>query len=170
VREGLRAEESLVEGSQEGESWEGLTDEEGSSTSLQDGWGGFPGESEAWEGPRGEREGSASRSGTWEGSTGRSEAWEGATGEGISGKGLTEASEAWEGPQESRESSIALVEGPHKPQGQYYSSCNRKKPLIAFGQFFTCDTCRERNKRANRARHVRVRKAVPLARRLQESN
>jgi hypothetical protein len=55
------------------------------------------------------------------------------------------ASKAWEGPRESRESSIA------PPQEQYCSSCNRKKPLIAFGQFFTCNTCRERNKRANRA-------------------
>jgi hypothetical protein len=40
-REGLQREESLVKGSQgdmdREESWEGLTDEEGSSTGLQDG-------------------------------------------------------------------------------------------------------------------------------------
>ena len=164
--------ESLREGSQGEEGWEGLTDEEGSSTGLQDGWGGFPGEnearessmgrSEAWEGLREERESSIGRSDAWEGSTGEDEAREGpqeeregSAVEGTGGRGLTGASEAWEGPRESRESSIA------PPPEQYCSSCNRKKPLIAFGQFFTCDTCRERNKRANRARHARVRKAIP---------
>jgi hypothetical protein len=150
--------ESLREGSQGEESWEGLTDEEGSSTGLQDGWGGFPGEN-----------------GAWEGSTGGSEAWEGpreeregSTGEGTGSKGLTGASGAWEHPRESRESSIAPVEGPYElqetresPQEQYCSSCNRRKPLTDFGQFFTCNTCREQNKRANRARRTRVKKAVP---------
>jgi hypothetical protein len=46
-------------------------------------------------------------------------------------RGLRGASKAWEGSQES-------------PQEQYYSSCNRKKPLINVGRFFTCNTCRER--------------------------
>jgi hypothetical protein len=80
--------ESLREGFIEGresfrESWEGLTDEEGSSTGLQDGCGGFPGENEARES-----------------SIGRSEAWEGPQEERESSAG---ASEAWEGPQESQE-------------------------------------------------------------------
>ncbi|KAH8775016.1 hypothetical protein F5882DRAFT_164682 [Hyaloscypha sp. PMI_1271] len=147
--------EGLREGSQGEESWEGLTDEEGSSTGLQDGWGGFPGENEA-------RESSIGGSDAWEGSTGENEAREGpqeeregSAGEGTGGMGLTGASGAWEHPRESRESSIA------PPQGQYCSSCNRRKPLTDFGQFFTCNTCRERNKRANRARRTRVRKAVP---------
>jgi len=135
VGESLRGEEGVTD---KEESEEGLTDEEGSSTGLQDGWGGFPGENEAWEGPQEDRESSTGRS------------------------------EAWEGPRESRESSIAPVEGPYEPQEpqgspqeQYCSSCNRKKPLIDFGRFFTYNTCRERNKRVNRARYTRVRKAVP---------
>jgi hypothetical protein len=94
-------------------------------------WG-FPGKNEAWEGPREERGSSA--------------------GESTGGKGLAGASEAWEGLQESRESSIALVNG---PQEQYCFSCNRKKPLIDFGQFFTCNTYRKRNKKANRVWHAK---------------
>jgi hypothetical protein len=35
--------EGLAKGSQGGESWEGLTDEEGSSTGLRNGWGGARG-------------------------------------------------------------------------------------------------------------------------------
>jgi hypothetical protein len=135
-REGLRIEESLAEGSQgdtdREESWEGLTDEEGSCTGLQDGWGGFPGENEAREGPRGERGSSASRSEAWESSQVERESFAG-------------ESEAWEGPQEIRKS----------PQEQYCSSCNRKKPLTDFGRFFTCNACRERNKKANRARYAK---------------
>jgi hypothetical protein len=135
-------ESSQGEGSQGEEGWEGLTDEEGSSAGLQDGWGGFPGENEAWEGSTGENE---AREGPREGR-----------------KGSTGRSEAWEGPQESRESSIAPVNSPQEPQEtqespqeQYCSSCNRKKPLSDFGQFFTCNKCRERNRRANQARHAR---------------
>jgi hypothetical protein len=160
-REGLRREESLVKGSQgdtdREESWEGLTDEEGSSTGLQDGWGGFPGENEAWEGPR-EGGSFAGASEAWkgpqeerEGSAGGSKAWEEVTGESTGGKGLAGASEAWKGPQEIRES----------PQEQYCSSCNRKKPLADFGQFFTCNTCREWNKKANRVRKAKQKRAIP---------
>jgi hypothetical protein len=130
-RESFR-ESSRGEGSQGEESWEGLTDEEGSSTGLQDGWGGFPGENEARES-----------------SIGRSEAWEGPQEERESSAG---ASEAWEGPQESQETWESSIV---PPQEQYCSSCNRKKPLSDFGQFFTCNKCRERNKRANQARHAR---------------
>jgi hypothetical protein len=162
---GVRMDEGLAEGSQGEESCGGLTDEEGSSTGVQDGWGGFPGENEAWEGSTGENEAREGLREERESSTGGSEAWEGpqeeregSTGKGTGSKGLTGASEAWEGPRESRESSIVPVNG---PQEQYCSSCNRKKPLTDFGQFFTCNTCRERNKKANRARHARVRKAVP---------
>jgi hypothetical protein len=73
----------------------------------------------------------------------------------VEKEGLAGENEAWEGQQESREireSSIAPVNG---PQEQYCFSCNRKKPLIDFGRFFTCNACRERNKRANRAWHAR---------------
>jgi hypothetical protein len=90
--------------------------------------------SEAWKGPQEEREGS----------TGGSKAWEGVTGESTGSKGLAGASEAWKGPQE-----------------QYCSSCNRKKPLTDFGQFFTYNTCRERNKKANRVRKAKQKRAIP---------
>jgi hypothetical protein len=150
-REGLQREESLVKGLQgdmdREESWEGLTDEEGSSTGLQDGWGGFPGENEAWEGPR-EGGSFAGRIEAWEGSREEGESF---AGENTGGKGLAGASEAWKGPQETQES----------PQEQYCSSCNRKKPLTDFGQFFTCNTCRERNKKANRVRKAKQKRAIP---------
>jgi hypothetical protein len=179
VGESLQGEERGNTGREE--SWEGLTDEEGSSTGLQDGWGGFPGENEVWEGPR-EGGSFASASEAWEGSreegegfAGRIEAWEGSreegegsasgnkawegsrkeresfAGESTGGKGLAGESEAWKGPQEIRES----------PQEQYCSSCNRKKPLTDFGQFFTCNACRERNKKANRVRKAKQKRAIP---------
>jgi hypothetical protein len=105
-------------------------DEEGSSTGLQDGWGGFPGENKAWEGLR-------------------------------EGGSFAGASEAWEGSQEERESSIGRSEACEGLQEQYCSSCNRKKPLTDFGQFFTCNTCRERNKKANRVRKAKQKRAIP---------
>jgi len=40
-----------------------------------------------------------------------------------------------------------------RPQEQYCPSCNQKKPLIYSGWFLTCDASRQRNKRANQARH-----------------
>jgi hypothetical protein len=166
VGESLQGEERGDTGREE--SWEGLTDEEGSSTGLQDGWGGVPGENEAWEGVTGESTGGkglASASEAWEGSreeregfAGRSEAWEGVTGESTGSKGPTGASEAWEGLQEIRKS----PQEPRKsPQEQYCSSCNRKKPLTDFGQFFTCNTYRERNKKANRVRKAKQKRAIP---------
>jgi hypothetical protein len=95
---------------------------------LQNSSGGFPGENKAWESSQEERESSA----------GKSKAWEGATGNSTGNKGLAGASEACEGPQE-----------------QYCSSCNRKKPLIDFGWFFTYNIYRERNKKANRGRYTK---------------
>jgi hypothetical protein len=52
-------------------------------------------------------------------------------------------------PQRERECST------DEPTDQFCSSCNQKKPLIDFGRFFTCNTCRERNRRVNGARKVR---------------
>lgn len=115
--------------------WEGYIDpREGSEAweGPQDGWGGFPGESKAWESLR---EG-------WGKDTDRERGIRASIGVGESSTG----------PQESRESSIAPVNG---LQDQFCSSCNQKKLLTNFGRFLTCSTCRERNKRANRARHVR---------------
>jgi hypothetical protein len=89
---------------------------------------------------------------------GASEAWEGPR---VEKESFTGENKAWGGPQESRESRESSIVPVNGPQEQYCSSCNRKKPLTDFGQFFTCNTCRERNKRANRARHARVRKTVP---------
>jgi hypothetical protein len=41
------------------------------------------------------------------------------------------------------------------PIDQFCSSCNQKKPLIDFGRFLTCNTCRQRNRKANQARHLK---------------
>lgn len=36
---------------------------------------------------------------------------------------------------------------------QFCSSCNLRKPLSAFGRFFTCETCRRRNTKTKRRRN-----------------
>jgi hypothetical protein len=63
----------------------------------------------------------------------------GFTGESTGGKGLAGPGEAWEGPQETREKPVRVI----------LLLLQSKKPLIDFGQFFTCNTCRQRNKRVN---------------------
>jgi hypothetical protein len=45
--------------------------------------------------------------------------------------------------------------GDSMPIDQFCSSCNQKKPLIDFGRFLTCNTCRQRNRKANQARHLK---------------
>jgi hypothetical protein len=107
------------------ESWEG-EGEEGRDRER------FADREESWEGFTGERESFTSLQESWEGSTDREE--------------------SFTSLQETRESSLSPQES---PQAQYCSSCNQKKPLIDFGRFFTCNTCRERNKRANRTRHIK---------------
>ncbi|KAH6698455.1 hypothetical protein BKA61DRAFT_583282 [Leptodontidium sp. MPI-SDFR-AT-0119] len=63
--------------------------------------------------------------------------------------------ESQEDPQESREDT---TESSEEPQTQFCSACNQKKLLIDFGDgFFTCNKCRERNKRSNKARQDRIR-------------
>jgi len=44
---------------------------------------------------------------------------------------------------------------PDEPIDQYCSSCNQKKPFINFGRFLTCNMCRQRNRKANQARHIK---------------
>ncbi|KAH9207854.1 hypothetical protein DL95DRAFT_395671 [Leptodontidium sp. 2 PMI_412] len=62
--------------------------------------------------------------------------------------------ESQEDPQESREDT---TESSEEPQTQFCSACNQKKLLIDFGDgFFTCNKCRERNKRSNKARQDRI--------------
>jgi hypothetical protein len=62
------------------------------------------------------------------------------TGESEAGDSSTGKSEAWDGPQRGGEGSTG-------PQDQYCSSCKQKKPLIDFGRFLTCNTCRQRNRK-----------------------
>ena len=135
--------------------WVGYTDPRESSTgvgeSLQGEERGDTGREESWEGLTDEEGSSTGLQDGWGGFPGENEAWEGVTGESTGDKGPTGASEAWEGLQEIRKS----------PQEQYCSSCNRKKPLTDFGQFFTCNACRERNKKANRVRKAKQKRAIP---------
>lgn len=111
---------------EEGE--ETLTDveeREGFTDGYGDGWGGFP--EEESEGEEGE-----------EGEGGFADGWGGFPGEGES---FTDKKSL----QESRES----------PQNQFCSSCTKKKPFTDFDGFFTCNPCRERNKRAVKIRQVK---------------
>jgi hypothetical protein len=62
--------------------------------------------------------------------------------------GVIDREESWGGSIGVRDRSIG-------PQDQYCSSCNRKKPLLDFGRFFTCNTCRQRNKRVKEARRAK---------------
>jgi hypothetical protein len=116
------------EGLREEESWEGATDGEEGSTD----------ESEAWEGPQD----------GWGGFTGQQEDRDIDTDREESIRSSTGLQKSWGGSTGVTESSTGLQE-------QYCSSCNQKKPLIDFGRFFTCNTCRQRNKRANQARHAK---------------
>ena len=104
-----------------------------SFTDQQDGWGGFPCESEAWDSPqRGSNE---------------------PTGE------PTSESEAWDSPQREQDKPMgdSTGEPTDEPMSEhrFCSSCNQKKPLIDFGRFLTCNACRQRNRKANQARHLK---------------
>jgi hypothetical protein len=41
------------------------------------------------------------------------------------------------------------------PIDQFCSSYNQKKPLIDFGRFLTYNPCRQKNRKANQARHLK---------------
>jgi hypothetical protein len=45
--------------------------------------------------------------------------------------------------------------GDSMPIDQFCSSCNQKKPLIDFGRFLICNTYRQRNQKANKARYIK---------------
>jgi hypothetical protein len=131
------------------ESWEGLTDGGESFTNHQDGWGGFLGESEAWDGSQGEQD----------------EPMGGPTGMGTptgDPMGTGEPMGSPRGTGEPMGSSTGIGEPtggptgePDKPIDQFCSSCNQKKLLIDFGRFLTYNPCRQRNRKANRARHIK---------------
>ena len=134
------------------ESWKGLTDGGESFTDPQDGWGGYTAS----------QEGPTSVDESWEEVTGVGDGWDSlqkakegyesspglADGEVSLQADQEESSRVSMGPQESRESSISL-------QDQYYSSCTQKKPLTDFGRFFTCTSCRQKNKRIKEARQAK---------------
>jgi hypothetical protein len=118
-------------------------------------WGGYtdpreegPGEGEGFidrEGNSGglaERERFTDREGSWE---------EGFIGREESQEGFTDREGSWEGLAEREEGVI----GRESPQEQFCSSCTQKKPLIEFSRFLTCNACRQRNTKANRARHAK---------------
>jgi hypothetical protein len=137
--------------------WEGWTNKEGPWKEME----GFASIGSGYIGSQEKREGLRMEESLVKGSQGdtdREESWEGLTDEEGSSTGLQDGwggfpseNKAWEGPQEIRKS----------PQEQYCSSCNRKKPLTDFGQFFTYNTCRERNKKANRVRKAKQKRAIP---------
>jgi hypothetical protein len=118
----------------------------------------------------------------WEGVTGAGEAWEGeSNGEGEESEGegsLADGQDGWgeflgeregsAGSQEGRESSTGVVEEENSPQEQFCSSCNQKKPLIAFGRFLTCNTCRGRNRRVKQARQVKHKATYKVAKATRE--
>ena len=112
---------------------------------------GSTGESEGWNDPQGE-EGSVDESEAWDGPQRESEGWDSPQRE----------SEAWDSPQREQEDPMGESEGwdglqreQDEPMDQFCSSCNQKKPLIDFGRFLTCNACRQRNTKANRARYIR---------------
>jgi hypothetical protein len=81
----------------------------------------------------------------------------------------TGESEGWDNPQRregalwirvrlgtDRKGGGAPTDEPaDEPTDQFCSSCNQKKPLIAFGRFLTCNICRQRNTKANRVRKAK---------------
>ncbi len=112
------------------DAWEGLTDKEESSLDPQDGWGGFPGERESSLGPQ---------------------------------DGWKDPQEHCEGSQEAREGFAGRSkawEDSTDLQDQYCSSCNQKKLLTDFDGFFTCNSCRERNRRAKQARQSKYKAII----------
>jgi hypothetical protein len=62
--------------------------------------------------------------------------------------------ESWEGSM-GRKEDLQGEEDPNSLQDKYCSSCNQKKPLTDFGCFLTCNTCQQRDTKANQARHIR---------------
>jgi hypothetical protein len=95
---------------------------------------------------------------------------EGSVDKSESYNGPQRGSEGWNGPQGERDDSVGESEGwdgrqreQDEPMGgstgdsidQFCSSCNQKKPLIDFGRFLTCNPCRQRNQKANQARHLK---------------
>jgi hypothetical protein len=65
-------------------------------------------------------------------------------------------SDGWDEPQRERDELMGdPTAEPTGPIDQFCSSCNHKKPLIDFGWFLTCNACRQRNRKASRARHIK---------------
>ena len=86
---------------------------------------------------------------------GEEQGWRGSTG---GEESLTDREGSFTGPQEDREDSTDPQKGQKSstgPQEQYYSSSNRKKPLTDFGQSWTCNACRQRNRRAKNTRRTK---------------
>jgi hypothetical protein len=60
-------------------------------------------------------------------------------------EGLQEGCDDWKALEREQESRQDTEE---QEQEQYCSSCTQKKPLLDFGRFLTCNTCRRRNAKA----------------------
>jgi hypothetical protein len=92
---------------------------------------------------------------------GESEAWDGSTDEGEACDSPQGGSDGWDGLQRGSEAcdspQIEQDEPIDEPINQYCSSCNQKKPLIDFGRFLTCNSCRQRNQKAKQARRIKQR-------------
>ena len=92
----------------------------------------------------------------------------GPTGTGEPMGGLTNTGEPIGGPTGTGEpmcSPMGMGEPTYgsmdEPTDQFCSSCNQKKPLIDFGQFLTCNACRQRNTKANRVRKAKQKATIP---------
>ena len=93
---------------------------------------------------------------------GLQEGWNGPQGEREDSVG---ESEGWDGPQREQDEPMgdstgdptgdSIGDSTGEPIDQFCSSCNQKKALIDFGRFLTCNPCRQRNQKANQARHLK---------------
>jgi hypothetical protein len=80
-------------------------------------------------------------------------------------EGSVGESKGWDGPQREQDEPMgdstgdptgdSIGDSTGEPIDQFCSSCNQKKPLIDFGRFLTYNPCRQRNRKANQARHLK---------------
>ena len=76
---------------------------------------------------------------------------------GLQGDSIDE-SEGCDGPQTGSkgwDEPVGEPTGDSTPIDQFCSSCNQKKPLIDFSRFLICNSCWQRNRKANQARHLK---------------
>jgi hypothetical protein len=70
-------------------------------------------------------------------------------------QGVQEGYDDWEALEREQEGRQGTEE-----QEQYCSSCTQKKPLLDFGRFLTCNTCRRRNTKAKQGKTRRIKALI----------